>query len=254
MLAQVQILLSALFILFAIISIMHQKISVIIPTLNEEHYIRRSLGSLKKQTFKDFEIIVVDGHSTDKTLIIAKRYGARVVSAARRGPWNAKNVGAKKARGKLLLFLDADTAVPRDYLSMISEELKNTRVALIGPEVRMDAPLHYRVMLKLVYAMFILLGCINRAPAVMAVACRKKDFLSIGGFPARRLGEDVEFSRKMSRLGNVVIRNHCVTSPRRFKREGFFRLCAIYTFSLVEFLLTGKMSHKGYEFGAFGKN
>ncbi|MBI4014701.1 MAG: glycosyltransferase [Candidatus Aenigmarchaeota archaeon] len=229
------------------------RISVIIPTLNEEHYIRRALDSLRKQTFKDFEIVVVDSHSTDATIRTAKRCGARIVFAAKRGPWHAKNMGAKKARGTLLLFLDADTKVPRDYLSVINDGLKNPRVALLGPEVRMDAPLRYRAMLKLVYAAFILLGCINRAPAVMAAACRKSDFLKTGGFPAHRLGEDVEFSRKMSRLGKVLIRNYCVTSQRRFEHEGFLRLCAIYTFSLVEFLLTGKMSHKGYEFGVFEK-
>lgn len=82
-------------------------VSIIITTRNEEEVIKNLLESIKKQTFKRFEIILVDNNSTDKTVSIAKQYTKAI---HRKGPERSvqRNYGAQKARGKYLLFLDAD--------------------------------------------------------------------------------------------------------------------------------------------------
>ncbi|MCL5008620.1 MAG: glycosyltransferase family 2 protein, partial [Candidatus Marsarchaeota archaeon] len=67
------------------------KISVIIPSYNEEKYLNYPLNALHKQTFKDFEIIVVDGNSSDKTRDIAKKHGARIIIEKRKGIGLARN-------------------------------------------------------------------------------------------------------------------------------------------------------------------
>lgn len=95
------------------------KISIIIPTLNEELYLPYLLGSLSNQTFKDFEVIVADANSKDKTRQIAEKWGARVVEGGR--PANGRNNGAKESKSDLLLFLDSDVILQRNFL----EELLN---------------------------------------------------------------------------------------------------------------------------------
>ena len=86
------------------------KLSIIIPTLNEEDYLPLLLESIKKQDFKNYEIIVADANSKDKTKKIAKNYGCRIAvggSVAR-----GRNQGAKISKGDLFLFIDADMFFP----------------------------------------------------------------------------------------------------------------------------------------------
>ncbi|OYT33718.1 MAG: glycosyl transferase family 2, partial [Candidatus Aenigmarchaeota archaeon ex4484_52] len=79
-------------------------LSIIIPTLNEEKYIPLLLNSIKKQTYKNYEIIVCDSHSKDKCYSIDKK-----------GPGHGRNIGAKYAKGRYLLFFDSDTIIPDKF-------------------------------------------------------------------------------------------------------------------------------------------
>lgn len=92
------------------------KFSFIIPALNEEDYIEDCISSIKRQTVKPYEIIVVDNDSTDKTAEIAKRLGCRVVKEKRKGISNARNKGAKVAKGDILCFIDADGVLTKDWV------------------------------------------------------------------------------------------------------------------------------------------
>ncbi|MFH0875476.1 MAG: glycosyltransferase family 2 protein, partial [archaeon] len=86
-------------------------ISVIIPAYNEEKCITECLNSLKNQQFKDFELIVIDNNSKDSTSKIAKQYTKKVFLCKEQGISSARNFGAKKAKGKILCFIDADGIV-----------------------------------------------------------------------------------------------------------------------------------------------
>ena len=81
-------------------------LSIIIPTLNEEKYLGRLLRLIKKQSYQPKEIIVADGSSTDKTISIARSFGCRIIKGGT--PAQGRTAGGKKAKGKILLFLDAD--------------------------------------------------------------------------------------------------------------------------------------------------
>ena len=94
-------------------------VSFIVPALNEEKCLEKTLRSIKAQKTKlKFEIIVVDGGSKDKTVEIAKKY-ARVPREKSRSISSARNMGAELGKGKLLVFIDADTVLPRDYLQIV---------------------------------------------------------------------------------------------------------------------------------------
>ncbi len=82
-------------------------VSIIIPTYNSEKTLPLCLESIRKQTYKNIEIIVVDNFSTDRTVEITKNYGAKVIQV-RGERTKAKNVGLKVAKGKYVLFIDSD--------------------------------------------------------------------------------------------------------------------------------------------------
>ena len=106
---------------------MGSKISVIVPTLNEEENIPNLLGSLEKQTLKDFEIIVIDGGSTDRTVSIAKNYTSKVIVEQGLPEYPSRNAGAKIADGKILMFTCADVIFPNELLAKVTEILEINR-------------------------------------------------------------------------------------------------------------------------------
>ena len=95
------------------------KVSVIVPTYNEEDVIGQCLESLFQQTYKDLEIIVVDDGSTDTTSLklrgAVKTYGIKVFTQEHKGPGAARNLGASKASGEILVFVDADMTFEPDF-------------------------------------------------------------------------------------------------------------------------------------------
>jgi len=93
------------------------KISVIIPTYNEEDVILDCLKSLMKQSYKDFEVIVVDDGSTDKT--VEKLTGVIVLHQKHLGAGAGRNLGAKNAKGDILVFVDADMTFDKNFLKML---------------------------------------------------------------------------------------------------------------------------------------
>lgn len=116
------------------------KISVIIPTYNEEDVILDCLKSLSKQSLplrgkqslQDFEIIVVDDGSTDKTLQVLselriKNYELRILKQEHKGPGAGRNLGAKEARGDILVFVDSDMTFDKNFLKMLVKPILQGR-------------------------------------------------------------------------------------------------------------------------------
>ncbi|GIW63942.1 MAG: hypothetical protein KatS3mg091_744 [Patescibacteria group bacterium] len=109
------------------------KTSVIIPAYNEESYIDKTLESLVNQTVKPFEIIVVDNNCTDKTTEIAKKYNCKVIKETKQGITPARNKGFNSAKGDILIKLDADTIVDKDFIEKIEKKFKkDQKLNLLG--------------------------------------------------------------------------------------------------------------------------
>lgn len=120
---------------------MQYKISVIIPALNEEKLLARTLESLRKQTYprSDFEIVVADNGSTDRTAEIARQFGANVYEYTDIKRCGAtRQFGATKAKAPILAFTDADAVVPKDWLSTIDTLLKDPKLVCVGGKVIPD--------------------------------------------------------------------------------------------------------------------
>ena len=203
-------------------------ISVVIPAFNEEKYIWTVLNGLKAQTFKDFETIVVDGGSSDKTRKIA-RTCAKVIIEPKSGIGRARNKGACAAYGKIIVFLDADTKPCSKLLETYYGALqKKGVIAATGPILPLEKSgkrmnLGYRIVSVLFVKLSILLG----RPSIVGLnfAVRRDAFRKVGGFNNKFITyEDWDLSLRLRKAGNIRFMDDAVvqTSTRRIKAWGVF--------------------------------
>ncbi len=183
-------------------------ISVIIPALNEEKYIRHPISGLKRQSFKDFETIVVDGNSTDRTREIAKSI-AKVIIDTRKGAGASRNAGADVSKGKILVFIDADTKPSDDLLSAYAEAFKDSSViAATGPIAPLEKTnLRIRIGYWFVAVVFVRFTIMIGVPSVVGsnFAVRAEAFRKIHGFDPKLLTyEDWDLSMKLKGLGKII--------------------------------------------------
>ena len=231
------------------------KISIIIPTINEGKYLPLLLESIKQQTFKDYEIIVSDSHSKDNTVKIAKKFGAKVVVGPKRGPGAARNLGAKHAKGKIFLFLDADTVlVNKDTLKLLVEKFSDkTVVGGTFVYVPVGATFFDAVM-YFVANTASLVGSLINVPFTPGICLfvRTAVFKKVGGFNEELpLCEDLELSHRIARkVGGKSIRIPIgvANSARRFRKSGFWCTVKTYLTSLFYLYLTGNVPKEKLKF------
>ena len=216
------------------------RISVIVPALNEERSIARTLDSIL--LLQPHEIIVVDGGSTDCTVAICGQLGIRMLSSAR-GRARQMNLGARHATGDALLFLHADTKLPGSALDDICRALADPQVVGGRFDVRLEGK-HW--MLKLIGTMISLRSRLSGvATGDQAIFLRREVFVRLGGYPDLPLMEDIALSRVLKRSGRVAcLRSRVVTSARRWEAEGIWRtifkmwaLKSLYLFGMSPFRL-----------------
>jgi rSAM/selenodomain-associated transferase 2 len=195
------------------------RISVIIPTLNEEKSIARTVAALR--SLKIDELLIVDGGSTDRTIEICNGLEADVLSSTR-GRSAQMNLGAKQATGDVLLFLHADTRLPPAALDDIRAAMDDRRCPGGRFDVKLDGD-HW--MLKVIGAMISLRSRVTKiATGDQAIFVRRDVFEAIGGYPEIPLMEDVAFSRALRRMGRVAcLHSRVITSARRWEAEGVWR-------------------------------
>ena len=196
-------------------------ISVIIPAFNEEESLEHAIVSVQKSSIKH-EIIVVDAGSSDRTPSIAERRGARVFLSPARQRAAQMNLGAGHSRGEILLFVHADTILPSSALDSIERALKNERIVGGGFVRRFhSASLFLQCTCLLAEARNRAFGWFLGDQAIFA---RRSVFLKLGGFSPLDRFEDLDFSRRLGRIGRLAaLRPPVVSSARRFQSEGPFR-------------------------------
>jgi len=205
---------------------MPARISVVIPTLDEEASIARAIRSCREAG--PCEVIVADGGSRDRTVEIA-RGRADAVIIAPRGRASQMNAGAAVARGEILLFLHADTLLPGGSVPAVLGALQNPGV--IGGAFRVHlaasagAGRYVRAALGVTGRMIGSRACVARAfTGDQAIFARAEAFRAVGGYPEIPLMEDVELSRRIRRAGKTVLLPLRVeTSGRRWEAWGPLR-------------------------------
>ena len=211
-------------------------ISIIIPTLNEEKYLPLLFESIKNQKFKDYEIIVADANSKDKTAKIARDNNCRVVLGGL--PAKARNEGSKVANGNLLLFLDADIVLNKDFLVNALEDFKKQNLDVATFPLFLDGGLASRIVSRL-YNFWVIVTQPFFPHAFGAALLVKKDvYENIGGFDETiTLAEDHDFARRANKIAKcgIIKSAHASVSTRRFRKDGWVKmiikyvLCELYT-------------------------
>lgn len=101
------------------------RFSIIIPVYNVEKYLGKCLESIKNQTYKDYEVIIVNDGTKDNSMDIAKKYDFKIINQKNQGLSAARNTGVKNATGDYLLFVDSDDYLEKDLLKELNKSLKN---------------------------------------------------------------------------------------------------------------------------------
>lgn len=201
-------------------------VSVIIPTFREERYIKKCLDSLKQQSMAPLEIIIVDSRSGDRTVEFTSVYTDKIVGVDRGSIGRSRNIGAKNSCGDVLMFVDADIILNKDFIRntvIFFENNKNIGAAsaIFKPLEEESSIIHNFITHFLInnVAKFSLL---IKKPHITggAFAIRKDIFWKLGGFNENlETAEDTEIFRKISKFSRISVNNMLVAemSMRRFK-------------------------------------
>jgi len=219
-------------------------LSIVIPTLNEEDYLAKLLESIKNQEFNDYEIIIADAGSKDKTLNIAKKFGCRVIKGG--SPAKGRNAGAKVAKGSLFLFLDADVVLKNKTLAKALKEFKKKKLKIatffLLPSGKKKTP---KFLFTFFYNLPIFLLEKILPHAAMGILVERKLFFKLGGFDEKVfLAEDHDLARRAKKLGRLakygIIKSAPIyVSDRRFREDGWLKTGFKYLFCEGHMILIG---------------
>ncbi len=240
------------------------KISIIIPAYNEEKLLPLCLKSiLAARLPKDYEIIVVDNASTDRTREVAKGFpGVKVINEPLKGANRARQAGFLSSAGDILVYFDADTIIPGDWFDNTLNAFKKDD-KLIG----VTGPYHYGRISKIatlliwLYDHIIIPGFeliwrhLFRQGGVMLIggnfAVKRWALEKIGGFDTKIdfYGDDINLTRRLAKIGKIRFINKLsvYSSPRRFKKEGAIKTSLKYIINFFSEWIFKRPVHKGYK-------
>ena len=209
------------------------RMSVVIPTLNEEEHLEATLESVTGEP--DIEVIVADGGSTDRTAELARARGARLLTTTAQRA-RQMNAGAAAASAPVLLFLHGDSRLPPGFSSHALELLAGRGTAVGAFRLAVAGPgwgLRIIEGLANVRSRLLRLPYGDQGLFVMADLFRR-----VGGFPELPIMEDVVFVRRLNRRGRIVIAScSALTSDRRWRRLGILRTTLVNQVVLAGFFL-----------------
>ncbi len=212
--------------------------SIVIPVYNRPHEIDELINSLMKQTYKNFEIIVVEDGSRISCHNIVKQYEdfpeLHYFYKENTGPGDTRNYGARKAHGDYIIFFDSDCIIPASYFEELNKQLQSYPVdAFGGPD--MSHPSFTPIQKAISYSMtaFLTTGGIRGAkskittfyPRSFNMGVKPSVFKTIGGFSQMRFGEDLDFSMRLVKYGysTKLFNSVAVFHKRRTDFKKFFK-------------------------------
>lgn len=211
------------------------KISVVIPVKNEEEKIEECLNAIFNQTLHPYEVIVVDGHSTDRTIEIAKKFPVRIFYDDHCAIGSARQIGIDNAIGDCIAFTDADCIPQRTWLENLVREL-NTGIIGVGGGTKNIGEGLWKETISFVLDTF--LGSANSVQdrvfkekrfvkSLSGCNCmyRREDLIKIGGFNIKlSINEDTELNKRLRRFGALLyVPNAIVLHNQNRSLKGFVK-------------------------------
>jgi len=243
--------------------------SIVIPTLNEEKRLPNLLSDLSKQKEKNFEVLIIDGNSEDKTVLVASRYQDdfqhfEIIKSDRRNLCHQRNFGAKQARGEYLIFMDADIRIYSNYLLEVKKTIdKHAYLFLTTYQLPDNRENFDKLLLQLANYSLEVMRLINKqmAPGYNFIIF-KDVFEKVGGFNEKAtISEDHELSMRIQSAGvklYIIPKRILKWSVRRIKQDGYLPIMIKYSIATFYSIMLGEITDKklGYQMGGqhFAKN
>lgn len=236
--------------------------SVIIPALNEEYYIGKVLKALTQQTFKDFEVVVVDAKSTDKTVKVVDGFKdklpLKIVSTPHRNISLSRNEGASHANSSYYVFIDADNSMQPDFLEKVKKLIDGKKYDMLIPSVIPDSKeIVYKIIYSFMNNLVFIAKSLNIAFSTGGnLIIENSKFKQLKGFNEKIfVGEDHEIVRRAEKMKMKItfMRDvHVIFSVRRLQKEKF-SLVLKYVKATVYIVLFGKITKKIYNYPMGGQ-
>lgn len=214
------------------------RFSIVIPVYNRPKEVEELLESLCRQTLKDFEVLVVEDGSTEKSDIICDTYKDRLdlkyYFKSNSGPGPSRNYGAEHSQGEYLIILDSDVIVPETYLETIQKELDREPCdAFGGPDRAHESFTPIQKAINYSMTSFFTTGGIRGGkqkldkfyPRSFNLGIRRSTYEALGGFAPMRYGEDIDLSTRIFANGYScrLFPEAYVYHKRRVTFRAFFR-------------------------------
>jgi len=214
------------------------KFSIIIPVFNRPDELDELLGSLEKQSFRDFEVIVVeDGSSISSESAVEKHRAAMPINYIQKpntGPGPSRNAGVQAAGGEYAIILDSDCVLPDSYLESVSRAIeKRNPDAFGGPDRASASFSHIQKAISFAMTSFFTTGGIRGGaekldhfyPRSFNMGVRREVYNALGGFSRMRFGEDLDFSYRLVEAGykSILVKDAWVWHKRRTDFKKFYR-------------------------------
>jgi cellulose synthase/poly-beta-1,6-N-acetylglucosamine synthase-like glycosyltransferase len=228
------------------------RISVIVPTYNEEKNIVNCMEAISRQTLprKEYEIIIVDGPSKDRTKELAKRYVDKFIIQKSKGISGARNDGVRIAKGPIIATTDADCIVPKDWLERILKNLEDKRYIAVcgsdGPiEKNLKARTLYFFLKNIIHLLsFFKIYCLGGTNS----AFRKREFMKIGGYKNLAYSDDADLGIRLKKIGKIKYDRgmHVKLSVRRLEKNGYIKTLLTWLSGDLRLLLGLSIPKKQY--------
>lgn len=229
------------------------RISIIMPTLNEEKYIKEALDSIEAQkNVPEYELVIADGGSKDQTLKIAKKYADVIVYEPKRTVGAGRNTGMYASAGSILVCANADTYYPKNWLYNVTKPFANKKVVgTIGKVLPKDGDIIDNLFAHIILhpAAYILSKVKMHYVDSSNMAVRRDSFMKIGGIDLSLVsGEDTELLKRLNKHGEIVYEPKAVAyiSMRRVKKWGKIYYTYFHTTNFFKTHLLNK-GHNHYE-------
>ncbi len=186
----------------------------------------------------DYEVVVVDGGSADKTVDIAKEYADEVITQHSDGVGGARNDGVEVSSGEIVAMTDADTILPAKWLERIWNDFREEGVvAVYGPIIPIESRFKYRFLIGLFNKLVLVSAHLGIFHATIGsnTAIRRDVFLRIGGYSEMSAGDDYEIARRLRHEGAIRYdpRLYVWFSMRRMEKFGFIRALYIWAMNVI---------------------
>ncbi len=225
------------------------RISIVIPTYNEERYLARTLKSIMRQSLKPDEVIIADYKSKDKTREIAKKFKCRIVDVKRKGIGYGRAKGVEKAKGDIIVLASADAVYDNEWLYNLTRPIIEEKACAAVGSIYVEGPnLIERVggliLNKCLIPLAFLIGFVFASGD--SIAIKRSVYDKVGGIRDMQTGEDTDLIKRVKKICKVVFVENArtFTSNRRIRKWGWLRYAVFHTINFFKVNLLNSSFNK----------